>query len=543
MFANRFPYLIIVFFGALLFIPFLGQVHLFDWDEINFAESAREMMHTHNYMQVQINYLPFWEKPPLFFWMQVLSMKAFGVNEFAARLPNAICGITLLSVLFYVGSRLYSKRFAWWMVLVYAGSFLPQFYFKSGIIDPWFNLFIFLGIFQLTQAIVAFQEQRAFDASVRYGAIFTGLAILTKGPVALLVVLLSYLIVVVIKRKSAILPFKSYLQFIAIVIVITLLWFGLEVAQNGWWFLEEFINYQIRLFKTHDAGHSGFFLYHFVVLFVGAFPVSLLIYRWRGNSNETLIQQTFRLFALVSFSVVILLFTMVQTKIIHYSSFCYLPMAFLAAYSIEGLLTQKYKLHCWQLYCFLILGLIWSLITMALPLVGMHPEWLRPFIQDSFGKENLNAMVDWNYALSIPGLIYGVAIVMAFVWLRRLQYQRALLAFFISTMLFIQVVLLLFVPRVEEYSQGAAIEFFEGLQQQDCYVTTLGYKSYAPYFYSRKKPERIEASDNSWLLRGKVDKPTYIVCKCTSAENIIKENREFITELYRKNGFVFFKRK
>ena len=154
-------------------------------------------------------------------------------------------------------------------------------------------------------------------------------------------------------------------------------------------------------------------------------------------------------------------------------------MAFLAAYSIEGLLTQKYKLHCWQLYCFLILGLIWSLITMALPLVGMHPEWLRPFIQDSFGKENLNAMVDWNYALSIPGLIYGVAIVMAFVWLRRLQYQRALLAFFISTMLFIQVVLLLFVPRVEEYSQGAAIEFFEGLQQQDCYVTTLGYKSYA----------------------------------------------------------------
>jgi hypothetical protein len=61
------------------FIPFIGSSHLFDWDEINFAESAREMILTGNYATVQINYMPFWEKPPLFFWMQVLAMKAFNV--------------------------------------------------------------------------------------------------------------------------------------------------------------------------------------------------------------------------------------------------------------------------------------------------------------------------------------------------------------------------------------------------------------------------------------------------------------------------------
>ena len=54
-------------FAALLFIPFLGGVHLFDWDEINFAESAREMLVTHEFFRVQINYQPFWEKPPFFF--------------------------------------------------------------------------------------------------------------------------------------------------------------------------------------------------------------------------------------------------------------------------------------------------------------------------------------------------------------------------------------------------------------------------------------------------------------------------------------------
>ena len=57
--------------GLILFIPFLGRAHLFDWDEINFAESAREMIATGDYLTVRINYLPFWEKPPLFIWMQV----------------------------------------------------------------------------------------------------------------------------------------------------------------------------------------------------------------------------------------------------------------------------------------------------------------------------------------------------------------------------------------------------------------------------------------------------------------------------------------
>ena len=50
--------------AALFFFPGLGQVHLFDWDEINFAESAREMIASGEWGIVQINYQPFWEKPP-----------------------------------------------------------------------------------------------------------------------------------------------------------------------------------------------------------------------------------------------------------------------------------------------------------------------------------------------------------------------------------------------------------------------------------------------------------------------------------------------
>ena len=97
---------LIVLSASFLFIHSLGITPLFDWDEINFAESAREMISSNNYGQVQINFEPFWEKPPLFIWFQVISMKVFGINEFAARFPNAIAGILTLITLFCIGNNL-----------------------------------------------------------------------------------------------------------------------------------------------------------------------------------------------------------------------------------------------------------------------------------------------------------------------------------------------------------------------------------------------------------------------------------------------------
>ena len=70
--------ILIVIIGLILFVPFLGKVHLFDWDEINFAEVAREMIVLEDYSRVIINYQPFTEKPPFFFWIQVLSLKLWG---------------------------------------------------------------------------------------------------------------------------------------------------------------------------------------------------------------------------------------------------------------------------------------------------------------------------------------------------------------------------------------------------------------------------------------------------------------------------------
>jgi len=98
------------------------------------------------------------------------------------------------------------------------------------------------------------------------------------------------------------------------------------------------------------------------------------------------------------------------------------------------------------------------------------------------------------------------------------------------------------VPRVEQYSQHAALDFFKGLNGMDVYVSTWGYKSYAPYFYANLPvPENKNWHKQDWLLTGPIDKPVYVVTKNYLAKSFIERYSSF-QKLYEKNGFVFFVR-
>ncbi|NNE30158.1 MAG: glycosyltransferase family 39 protein, partial [Saprospiraceae bacterium] len=329
---------ILLLLGALFFIPFLGGVHLFDWDEINFATIAQEMVLTGDYLQVKVGGHPFWEKPPLFFWLQAISFTVFGINEFAARLPNAITGIVTLLLLYYLGKRLQDARFGWWWALVYLGSILPHLYFRSGIIDPLFNLFMFLGLAFL------FLAPRS-DKSNLFGilsGIVVGLAVLTKGPVAVLLIGLTWLIAQIFFERSKRTQWSTLLLAIGSGLLTLGLWFGAEIMAHGSWFVEEFLRYQVRLLSTEDAGHGGFPGYHIVVLLFGCFPASWLLFKgWRKGIGHNDTTGDFQNWMKILLAVVVIIFSVVQSKIVHYSSLAYFPITFLAAYWITSVKKDK----------------------------------------------------------------------------------------------------------------------------------------------------------------------------------------------------------
>ncbi|WP_266369119.1 ArnT family glycosyltransferase [Tellurirhabdus rosea] len=535
---RRYP-LLLAFLGILFYIPFLGAVHLFDWDEINFAESAREMLVTGNYTRVQINFQPFWEKPPLFFWMQALCMKIFGVGEFAARLPNALIGIVTLQVLYSFGRKLVNERFGLIWALAYFASLTPHLYFKTGIIDPTFNLFIFIGTWQMAGAVAAYGTSAATRRAA-FSGLFIGLAVLTKGPVGGLLLGLTFLIYWGLQRFRPILSFKNGLLFVGCALLVASLWFGLEVAKNGFWFLEEFITYQIRLFSTPDAGHAQPFYYHFVVVLLGCFPMSLFAIKGLAKPTEAS-PLDFRRWMVILFWVVMILFSIVKTKIVHYSSMAWFPVSFLAASVIYGYLEGKVKWNRGLTAGLASIGILLAILLTALPIVGMNANALIPYVKDRFAAANLTAPVEWMGWEWMIGALFGLAIVWSLVQHAR-KPAKALLTMAFAVPVMLWLLLPLVVPNIERYVQGAVIDFYEARQGQDIYMEPIGYKSYAHLFYFRKQPPQNPKSyDESWLVNGPVDKPAYFVTRNINADDYrYNPNLEVIGE---EAGWVFFRRK
>ncbi len=531
---------IILLISVILFIPFLGKVHLFDWDEINFAEAAREMIVTGDYFHVQIDFKQFWEKPPLFIWMQVISMKLFGINEFAARFPNAVAGFITLLSLYKIGKKYLNTQFAWFWVMCYAGTMLTFLYFKSGIIDPWFNLFIFLAIYHfsfLLENVRTNKHWRAIAAGT-----FLGLAVLTKGPVAVLIALLCLLVYTIINKFKIYLKFSDLFLTILFTFIISMLWFGVEMMGNGLWFLREFIVYQIRLFKTQDAGHGGPFLYHWIVLLIGCFPASLLLIKsFFLKSFATEHQKIFLNLMKVLFWVVLILFSIVKTKIVHYSSLCYFPLTFLAAYALYYMVHGKTRWNKVIHVGVYFIGLLLTTVLLLFPyMMNNKEEWLH-FVKDAFAVGNLQAKINWTITDASGGFVLLIGLVLYFILNAQHHYRKAIVALFFSMTIMVFLTSALLVPKIELFSQAAAIRFYESKQNEDAYVQPMYFKSYAHLFYTRKQPvTNVKSYDHEWLRSGNIDKPVYIVVKNTRKQDI--EVYKDVSLLYEENGFVFYKR-
>lgn len=230
-----------------------------------------------------------------------------------------------------------------------------------------------------------------------------------------------------------------------------------------------------------------------------------------------------------------------KTKIVHYSSLCYFPLSFLSAYTIYKLLNGEIQ---WKRVTGFLLMFIASLIgiaLMALPIIDKYKYKIinSGIIHDTFAVENLKANVYWTGYEWLIGVFLIIGTITALQFVKKGNLQKGLVGLFAVSLITVNLSLLVIVPRIEQYSQGAAIEFYEHLQNKDCYVETLGFKSYAHLFYSRKKIQTNKNSyDLGWLLNGEVDKPTYFVSRINSVEGI-KHDYPQLKELYRKNGFVF----
>jgi len=460
--------------------------------------------------------------------------------------------ITLLS-LFLIGKKHKNNTFGLVWVLLYFCSILPHFYFKSGIIDPVFNYFIFLSIYLFVEGtnqnkLSNLEKGKAvlhqLNKPKLFWFVFAGLssafAVLTKGPVGFLLFLLTVGVYFLVNRFKGFPNWRQSFLFLVALLIPIVVWLGLDVLFNGFEKTIAFIQYQIELFSKPVAGHQQPFYYHFLVVLLGCFPMSFLalprLFKNPFSSEDYLAKWQF-----ILIFVVLILFSIVSTKIVHYSSLAYLPLSYFAAqYCYE--LHQSKSIKKWLSKSILVFGIVLGLLIALLPIVGIHKDFLIELLKkDVLTAASLKANVIWNGWEYLIGVFYAIIIVFAVYQLKQQKVLSGLKLFCLSTLFLLLSANLFIVPKIEQYSQGAAISFYKNLQNRGVYVDTYGFKSYAHLYYANQMPKHHSNYRNKeWLLNGEIDKAVYLVSK---ANNTALDNHPNFELIMVDGVFRFYKRK
>ncbi len=304
---------------------------LFDIDEGAFAQATREMVLRDDYLTLHLNGEPRHDKPILTYWLQALSVKVFGVTEFAFRLPSAIAA-TLWNLLIVIFTwRLTTPSIALKAGILMAGTLGTGIIGKAATADALLNLFLAGTLFSLYFNFTTRQTRYLLAA-----AFFTGLGFLTKGPIALLIPGLVSLI-----YSLSIGKFQDWIRIIfspsawLVFLSVGLPWYLINYLKEGSGFIEGFIGtHNIGRFTQAMESHSGPWWYYLPMLLLMAFPFSYTLLRPFLNVKNVITKPLNR-FLIIWFLLVLVFFSLSATKLPHYILYGLTPLFILGAIHID----------------------------------------------------------------------------------------------------------------------------------------------------------------------------------------------------------------
>lgn len=466
-------------------------------------------------------------------------MKLFGVNEFAARLPSALCGVVTLLILFSIGRRLYNDQtFALIWVAIWLGSFLPHLAFKTGTVEPVSNLFTFLGVYSMIRCHWDSRvgKSRAWKWIV-WSGLFTGLAVLTTGPSAVAIVVLVLIGHWLLSGFRVSLSLLQIMAFLAIVFGLTSIWFLALYPVGSGPSTGDFISAQWQLYTMPVDGSDMFPGFHVVLLLIGCFPASVLAFGVIGvKPSHRATRADFAKWMHVLLVVTLATFFLVRNQALSSASLAYFPITFLAALTLYRAFRGRRFNRGLKISLGITAGAC-ALLLLAIPLLLSQSEW--PNVTDPFAQALLQAELKWPATTFVPGILFLLlAITTVSLWVRRLR--KAWIYLFLTVMpLVVAASINVFVPKVEEYTQRPAMDFFKALEGKDVYVVYHLQPSYAPGFYSMAGAGSTTIATED-VLSGMIAKDVYIVSRADDADGL--RGRMDIEEMHREGGFVFFRR-
>jgi 4-amino-4-deoxy-L-arabinose transferase-like glycosyltransferase len=329
----------ILFFGCVLFhVIGTWSIPLIDRDEPRFAEASREMIERGDYIVPHFNNQLRLDKPPLAYWAQVASYRIFGENDFAARFPSAVAaGLVALSILAW-GKRMGGDGVGWWAAIIFTLSLQTFIHAKAAVADMWLVLFVTMAHWAGYE-LIENRESRIENRKTKWWFVFyvsLAFGFLAKGPIAW-APLLTIAAVKYFARDVDLAKRFKFARGILLMLAIVALWGVPALIETHGEFVRIGIGRHVvgRSFAAME-GHGGnsliaiFLLpFYFVTVFVSFFPWSIKLPSalknvWRNPDKIDI-------YLLSGATIIFLIFTIVKTKLPHYTLPAFPLLALIAA--------------------------------------------------------------------------------------------------------------------------------------------------------------------------------------------------------------------
>ncbi len=355
---------------AIALVVFFGNAELAVTDpvESNYTLTAKEMLAAGDYISPRIYGNYWYDKPIFFYWELIAAFGVAGISEAAARFFPGVFALLNLVLTYRFGRRLFGERLGLLSAII-SGSSVIFYYLSKAVITDMTFVFFFNCVLLTFYRGYSEQQRRWYLASF----FFAGLAVLTKGPIGILLPGLIMLIFLLAERRPRELLHLRWLPGLAIFIGVGGIWYWQMYQLHGTDFLLNFLGVH-NFLRATVSEHPRFdvWYYYIVIFLLGLFPWSLgmvarALRRWRDW--RTALRPTPVRFLLIWALTVNIVFQLMATKYPTYTLPALLPCSLLGA-----LLLAPWEKWIKRLGAFMLVLYLALTYFLAIPLCAQRSE-------------------------------------------------------------------------------------------------------------------------------------------------------------------------
>ena len=320
--------LILILFSLVLFFLSLGARSLWDPDEPRYAEAARVMIETGDYVTPYFNGAVRFDKPPLFYWLVTAAYKVFGINEFAARFFPALLAFAGVILVYLLGKTLLDQKTGLLSGFILATSFEYLVLANASNTDMTFSFFV-----GLCMALFLVGYRRGQSIWYVLSFISMALAVLTKGPAGAALCILTIGIFLIFTKELKLVFKPAIILGACLFLLIAAPWYvAISKIRGGDYSQTFFIYHNISRFVSDKFHHQEPFYYFIYILAIGFLPWAVFLPNalfglFRNKKAALKEGRKEWLFILLWFFVPFLFFSASKAKLPTYVLPCFMPLA------------------------------------------------------------------------------------------------------------------------------------------------------------------------------------------------------------------------